>query len=191
MNYPVPSGRAILFLAVGVSVSSALIELSTGSSLGLFMDVEKLIEEGYERPDDELEDYFGELYEEFGDDPRIVYEYANVLDYLGREREAIPLYREALKKGLSGKYRDMCLIQLASSLRLVGDLNESYEILSDLYGKTGEPSSLLFLSLTLIGLGRKDDALCMMLRHVLGGSEGFLEEYRRALTQYINEICKN
>ncbi|AWR98530.1 tetratricopeptide repeat protein [Metallosphaera hakonensis] len=155
------------------------------------MDIEKLIEEGYRRPDHELEDYFRKLYEEFNDDPRIVYEYANVLDYLGKEREAIPLYREALRKGVSGKRHDMCLVQLASSLRLVGDFRESYEILSNLFHGTKEPSSLLFLSLTLVSLNKMDEAFCLMFRYILGKNEGFLEDYRRALTQYIDEICKN
>ncbi|BDC17578.1 tetratricopeptide repeat protein [Acidianus sp. HS-5] len=153
------------------------------------MDIEKLIEEGYKKPDEELEDYFKKLYQEFGDNPRVIYEYANVLDYLGKEKEAIPLYREALRKGITGKYHDMCLIQLASSLRLVGELDESYEILSDIYNKSKEPSSLLFLSLTMFNLGRASEAFCLMFKHILGRNEGFLGEYRRALTQYIDGIC--
>ncbi|MGP6220575.1 tetratricopeptide repeat protein [Caldiplasma sukawensis] len=155
------------------------------------MDIEKLIEEGYKKTDNELEDYFRRLYEEFNNNPRIVYEYANILDYLGKEEQAISIYRESLSKGISGRYHDMCLIQLASSLRLLGNLNESYEILFDLYNKTKEPSSLLFLSLTLFDLNKSKDAICLMFSHILGNNDGFLDEYRRALTNYIDKICKS
>jgi len=171
--------------------NSTIVSFKIKSLIIIAMDTEKIIEEGYRKSDNELEDYFRNLYEKFNDNPRIVYEYANVLDYLGKEKEAIPLYKEALRKGLPGKYLDMCLIQLASSFRLVGNLNESYEILSDLYNKTKEPSSLLFLSLTLFSLNEIKDAYCLMFKYILEKNEGFLEDYRRALTQYINEICKS
>lgn len=36
-----------------------------------------------EEPDERIEEYFRGLYEKYGDDPRVIYEYASVLDYLG------------------------------------------------------------------------------------------------------------
>lgn len=51
--------------------------------------------------DNELEDYFRKLRKKSNNNPRIIYEYTNVLDYLGKE--SISLYKEALRKGLSGK----------------------------------------------------------------------------------------
>ncbi|MDF2917767.1 MAG: hydrolase [Microbacterium sp.] len=49
------------------------------------------------------------------------YERASLHDFLGEEAAAIPLYRSALEEGLAGKRRSACVIQLASSLRNVGD----------------------------------------------------------------------
>ncbi|MDN8548661.1 tetratricopeptide repeat protein [Microbacterium sp. NM3R9] len=55
------------------------------------------------------------------DDPVALFERASLSDYLGREAEAIPVYRAALAAGLTEPRRGECLIQLASSLRNIGD----------------------------------------------------------------------
>ncbi|MDT7900935.1 MAG: tetratricopeptide repeat protein [Acidianus sp.] len=141
-------------------------------------------------PDEKIEGYFRRLYEMYNDDPRVIYEYANVLYFLGREREAIPLYRRALKNGLEGYRKDMCYIQLASSLRIVGELDESYKILEEIYQRTKDPASLLFLTLTLIDLGMKEKAICLLVNYILGEDKGFLSDYSRALTQYYQELCQ-
>ncbi|BBD72686.1 hypothetical protein HS1genome_1075 [Sulfodiicoccus acidiphilus] len=152
-------------------------------------DIEELIRKGLEEPDRKIEEYFKGLYERYGEDPRVIYEYANVLDYLGKEWDAIPLYKRALEKGLVGERKDMCLIQLASSLRVVGELKESYTILEEVYRRTRDPSSLLFLALTLSDMGRKERAICLLAIRLLEGNEGLLPNYKRALKEYFQEMC--
>ncbi|GGP21694.1 hypothetical protein GCM10007981_14540 [Thermocladium modestius] len=152
-------------------------------------DIEELIRKGYEEPDERIEEYFKRLYEEYGNDPRLIYEYANVLDYLGKEKEAIPLYRLALEKGLNGEHKDMCLIQLASSLRVIGELQESYEILDEVYKRTKDPASLLFFILTLNDLDMMKKAVCLLASYILEEDKGLIPNYKRALRQYYGELC--
>lgn len=64
-------------------------------------------------------------------DPDAVYEWASVHDYLGREAEAVPLYRAALDAGLSGDRRPQAVIQLASSLRDLGEASAAVNLLRD------------------------------------------------------------
>lgn len=54
-------------------------------------------------------------------DPDALYEWASVHDFLGRGEDAVPLYRAALDGGLSGDREPQAIIQLASSLRNVGE----------------------------------------------------------------------
>jgi len=152
-------------------------------------NIEELIKKGYEEPDERIEEYFMGLYEKYGDDPRVIYEYASVLDYLGKEIEAIPLYKRSLEKGLEGVRKDMCLIQLASSLRVVGELKESHTILDEVYRRTKDPASLLFLALTLKDLGMENKASCMLASYILGEGKGLIPNYERALKQYYRDIC--
>ena len=63
------------------------------------------------------------------DDPAAIFEWASVHDFLGREAEAIPLYRRALKLGLDPVRNSQAQIQLASSLRNVGETTEAVRIL--------------------------------------------------------------
>jgi tetratricopeptide (TPR) repeat protein len=53
---------------------------------------------------DEAIAYFRLLLDDYPDDPRSYYEYGGAFDSAGREHEALPLYQQALDKGLSGDY---------------------------------------------------------------------------------------
>lgn len=55
---------------------------------------------------------------------RAKFELANVLDYLGQEAQAVPLYKEAISLGLSAEYDAYARLQLGSSLRNVGRIEE-------------------------------------------------------------------
>ena len=69
-------------------------------------------------------------------DARLTYEHASALDAAGREQDAIPAYREALAAGLREPYRHRARIQLASSLRVTGQPEAAYELLTEL-GRDG------------------------------------------------------
>lgn len=60
-----------------------------------------------------------------------LFERASALDFAGREDLAVRLYREAVAAGLVGQCRRLAVIQLASSLRIVGQPHDSVEILTE------------------------------------------------------------
>jgi hypothetical protein len=68
--------------------------------------------------------------ERASDDPRALFERACARDTAGRETEAEPLYRAALASaGLDDYRRARATIQLASTLRILGQLEESERLL--------------------------------------------------------------
>ena len=85
-------------------------------------------------------------------------------DEAGREAEAIPRYREALDLGLVEPERSRAIVQLASSLRNLGELDEALALLSD-PGLDLElaPSIAAFRALVLHDLRRHDEALATAL----------------------------
>ncbi|MDN3311754.1 tetratricopeptide repeat protein [Microbacterium oryzae] len=118
-------------------------------------------------------------------DPAALYEWASVHDFLGREAEAIPLYREALAAGLSGDRRPQAIIQLASSLRNVGDPAAAIDLLEERASDavTGAASQA-FLALALHDAGRIDEALRVALRALAPT----LPVYGRAVAAYADEL---
>jgi hypothetical protein len=58
------------------------------------------------------------------------FEEACELDSTGHSDRAAPLYREALDLGLEGINRRRAIIQMASSLRNVGEVQESVKLLT-------------------------------------------------------------
>ena len=64
---------------------------------------------------------FQRVFEEYRENPIYLFEYANALDFLGKESEAIPLYQQALSLGISGKRKIQAEIQLGSSFSVLGD----------------------------------------------------------------------
>ncbi len=83
-----------------------------------------------ELPEDELVPTIDVLAAERpADDPAAAYERASARDSVGIEDEAEPLYRAALAGALDGRRRLQATIQLASTLRLLGRLDESERLL--------------------------------------------------------------
>jgi len=119
------------------------------------------------------------------DDPAATYEWASVHDFLGHEAEAIPLYRHALSLGLDATRRSQAQIQLASSLRNVGNATEAIRILEDMESceSTGDAQEA-FLALALFDAGRPGEALRIALM-ALGKT---LPLHSGAITHYAEEI---
>jgi tetratricopeptide (TPR) repeat protein len=123
--------------------------------------------------------------ERHDDDPAAIYEWASVQDFLGREAEAIPLYRRALVLGLDPVRRSQALIQLASSLRNVGETTEAIRILEGIgHDATVGDAGEAFLALSLFDAGRPGDALRVALT-ALGKTlplyGGVVEKYADAI----------
>lgn len=119
-------------------------------------------------------------------DPDASYEWASVHDFLGREAEAIPLYREALGNGLSGGRRHQAVIQLASSLRNVGNAQAAVDLLQGLEpdSATGDASQA-FLALALHDVGQHAAALRVALKALAPT----LPRYSRSISFYAEELA--
>lgn len=139
--------------------------------------------------DDEAIAYFRQLYDEFPDDPRVLYEYGGAFDSAGREMEAIPLYRMALEKGLSADYLPKLYLQLASTLRNVGQLDEAISILQNACQQYPErPSLKLFLALALETAGRQHDALNTLFDLAIAHVDtADMKRYARSIRAYVDD----
>jgi len=115
------------------------------------------------------------------------FERASAFDSHGHEQQAVPLYRHALELGLDHGRRRRATIQLASSLRNVGDVDGSVALLA---AEREQPSDELddavaaFLALSLVDAGREREAVSL----ALGALAPHLPRYQRSLASYAAEI---
>ena len=119
------------------------------------------------------------------DDPDAIFEWASVHDFVGREEDAIPLYRSALAHNLTGEREPQAVIQLASSLRNVGRSDAAIELLADRDpDDTVGAAAQAFLALALRDAGRPDEAV----RIALLALAPTLPMYGRAVSKYAEEL---
>ena len=115
------------------------------------------------------------------------FERASARDSTGQSDKAIPLYRAALAAGLSGIRRRRATIQLASSLRTVGEVAESEALLR---AELQQPSDELdgavraFLALALVEAGREREAVGVSLTALAK----YLPRYNRSLARYAERL---
>ncbi|MEU6812739.1 tetratricopeptide repeat protein [Streptomyces sp. NPDC046831] len=111
------------------------------------------------------------------------FERACAWDSTGHSDKAVPLYREALARGLSGHRRRRTTIQLASSLRNTGRAEEGVELLTpELDAPSDELDDAVraCLALCLSSLGRDREGLSL----VLGALAPHLPRYQRSMAAY-------
>jgi hypothetical protein len=112
-----------------------------------------------------------------------LFERAGSLDSTGQPDLAVPLYREALDRGLAGVRRRRAVIQLASSLRNLGRAQQSVDLLTAelAAGSDGLDDAVrAFLALALATVGRETEAVSL----VLGALAPHLPRYQRAVANY-------
>ena len=101
------------------------------------------------------------------DDAAAVFEAASGRDYAGLEAEAEPLYRRAIDLGLDEATLPRAVIQLASTLRNLGKVEESVRMLEDLLHEHPADDwtspAAAFLSLALVSRGDERDAAAVAL----------------------------
>lgn len=109
-------------------------------------------------------------------------------DSTGHPDHAVPLYRLALQAGLTGLRRRRAVIQLASSLRNLGQAEEAAELLTE---ELRAPSDELdgavraFLALALVNLGREREAVALSLAAL----SRYLPRYNRSLAAYAQDLA--
>lgn len=117
-------------------------------------------------------------------DPVALYDQGGEHDSAGREEQAIPLYEQALAAGLAGELRARCLLQLGSSLRNVGRVDDAVPLLEDARREFPDFRPLrAFLALAYHSAGRDREALRELLETI--ADEG---EYQRSLRGYAAEL---
>src|SRR5829696_4882382 len=87
-----------------------------------------------------------------------LFEQAAAFDSTGHSDLAVPLYRQALERGLNGLRRRRAVIQLASSLRNLGQAAESVALLTaerDAGSDELDDAVDAFLALALVDTGRE------------------------------------
>ena len=110
-------------------------------------------------------------------------------DSTGHPDLAVPLYRSALAAGLAGIRRRRAVIQMASSLRNLGDPARAAAMLTD---ELNAPSDELeqavraFLALALVDLGREREAVAVSLTAL----STYLPRYNRSLARYAQGLVR-
>lgn len=123
------------------------------------------------------------------DDPIGLFERASSLDSTGHEDLAVPLYREALRRGLSGIRRRRAVIQLASSLRNIGGVTESVALLTEERAAGSDELDDAvsgFLALALVDTGREREAVSV----ALAALAPHLPRYQRSLGNYAKALVE-
>ncbi|MBM7412506.1 hypothetical protein JOE38_002329 [Clavibacter michiganensis] len=138
-----------------------------------------------ERADETVAGMRALIAERPADDPRSLFELACAHDFVGREAEAVPLYRAALDGGLDPEHRPLAVIQLASSLRNVGEAREAVALLEAMPDDAHAPGRDAFLALALHDAGRPTEALAVALRRLAPALPG----YGRAVSAYADELA--
>ncbi|MEU6475561.1 tetratricopeptide repeat protein [Streptomyces sp. NPDC047017] len=121
------------------------------------------------------------------DSPLGPFEQGCAWDSTGHSDRAVPRYREALARGLSGYRGRRARIQLASSLRNTGHAREGVELLTpELDGPSDELDDAVraCLALCLSSLGRDREGLSL----VLGALAPHLPRYRRSMADYARAL---
>jgi tetratricopeptide (TPR) repeat protein len=121
-------------------------------------------------------------------DAEALFEAAGARDYVGREADAEPLYRRALDNGLDGARRAQAVIQLASTLRNLGRIDESIAMLELQLQEhpddewTGPSAAFLALALTSRGDPIQGVAVALM------ALADYLPTYSHSVRDYAAEL---
>ncbi|WP_245766687.1 tetratricopeptide repeat protein [Streptomyces colonosanans] len=121
------------------------------------------------------------------DSPLGPFERACAWDSTGHSDKAVPLYREALARGLDGYRGRRAKIQLSSSLRNTGRAEEGVKLLTpELDAPSDELNDAVraCLALCLSSLGRDREGLSL----VLGALAPHLPRYQRSMTNYARQL---
>ncbi|WP_151482183.1 tetratricopeptide repeat protein [Streptomyces albicerus] len=117
------------------------------------------------------------------DSPVGPFEQACAWDSTGHSDKAVPLYQEALARGLDGYRGRRTKIQLSSSLRNIGQPEEGVKLLTpELDAPSDELDDAVraTLALCLANLGREREGLSL----ALGALAPHLPRYQRSMANY-------
>jgi hypothetical protein len=121
------------------------------------------------------------------DDARALFERAGARDSAGREAEAEALYRRALDGGLDEEHRPQAVIQLASTLRNLGEVDEALAMLRAERERGGPlvDAVAAFYALALVSAGHARHGAAIALEALAP----HLPRYTRSVTGYARELA--
>lgn len=123
------------------------------------------------------------------DDARAEFERGGARDSAGRPAEAVVLYRRALALGLDEEHRPQCVIQMASSLRNLGEYDDALAVIraeEELSADGPYRDAIACVhALILASAGRPAQGLSVALLALVP----HLPRYRRSMTAYAREIA--
>jgi len=120
----------------------------------------------------------------------INYQLAWTCDVLGREKEALPFYEKAIALGLPTNELSGALLGLGSTLRSLGQLDRSAEVLNSGAAQFPENREFeVFLALTRHAQGRHADAMRLLIDTLCDTTEDpGLTAYQRALRHAASKL---
>ncbi|WP_081700350.1 tetratricopeptide repeat protein [Sulfobacillus thermosulfidooxidans] len=156
-------------------------------------DIEEKAQQGWTEFHDNpqaLRTYFTHLAEAYPDSGRATFELANVLDFLSREHDAIPLYQQAIALGLTPEYEAYAKVQCASSLRNLGRSDEAVALMHEVMTAFPQfPAFAVFMALAQDSQGKPREALQFVLEWIVNQCQSSdLARYHRALTHYVENM---
>jgi len=119
-----------------------------------------------------------------------LFERGAACDSTGHPDRAVPLYRAALDAGLVGERRRRAVIQLASSLRNLGNPQKALTLLTaeaDVTSDDLDGAVATFLALALVDLGREREAVAVALTAL----SKYLPRYNRSVARYAQHLIAN
>lgn len=119
-------------------------------------------------------------------DGRAAFERACIRDSTGRTDDAVRYYESGLAAGLDEVRTARTYVQLASSLRVLGDNDQALEIISraDPHALGGAPSAVR--ALALHDAGRHEEALRVALEALVP----HLHRYQRSMANYARQLSE-
>ena len=137
--------------------------------------------------------YFAELRKRRPKSACVHLQSAFVLDRMGREDEAVPLYERSLLLGLSETDSRDAHVCLASSLRNIGRSQQGFDLLDSAKSRfDGDVVFDLFFALLAIEIGRSNEAIQTLVRSLLRESSATdLERYRNVLRGKFNQLLRD
>lgn len=123
------------------------------------------------------------------DDARAEFERGGARDSAGRPAEAVVLYRRALALGLDEEHRPQCVIQMASSLRNLGEYDDALAVIRAEEEQSADgpyrDAIACVHALILASAGRPAQGLSVALLALVP----HLPRYHRSMTAYAREIA--
>lgn len=116
-----------------------------------------------------------------------LFERAAAFDSTGYPDRAVPLYAAALDAGLVGERRRRAVIQMASSLRNLGNPQDALTLLTTEAEATSDDldgAVSTFLALVLVDLGREREAVAVALTAL----STYLPRYNRSVARYAQQL---